>query len=96
VTDRRPKWRQVADDLRAQISSGTPGPGERLPAETELAEQYGVGRGTIRTALDILEGEGLLTPWSETGQLSTCLCAGQALPYRSATGPGVRQSRQPA
>jgi DNA-binding GntR family transcriptional regulator len=49
---------QVADDLRADITSGeTTG---RLPGEHELAAQYGVSRVTVRRAVAILISEGLL------------------------------------
>jgi GntR family transcriptional regulator len=49
---------QVADDLRADITSGeTIG---RLPGEHELAAQYGVSRVTVRRAVAILISEGTL------------------------------------
>ncbi|KAA5836071.1 GntR family transcriptional regulator [Saccharopolyspora hirsuta] len=44
-------WRQVADDITADIESGELSPGSRLPSEAELAELYGVARGTIRRAV---------------------------------------------
>lgn len=44
-------WRQVADDIEADISSGLLAPGWKLPPETELAESYGVARNTIRRAV---------------------------------------------
>jgi len=34
--------------------------GGRLPSEPELAEQYGVSRGTVRQALAVLEQEGII------------------------------------
>ena len=49
---------QVADDLRADITSGEIT--GRLPGEHELATQYGVSRVTIRRAVAILISEGLL------------------------------------
>lgn len=47
---------QVADDLRALIKSGKLR--GKLPTELELAEQYAVGRITVRTALASLAAEG--------------------------------------
>ncbi len=47
-------WRQVADDITADIGSGELPPGSRLPSEAELAELYGVARGTVRRALTSL------------------------------------------
>jgi DNA-binding GntR family transcriptional regulator len=50
---------QVADDLRAQITAGSLT--GRLPAEHEMADQYGVSRITTRRAIAILAAEGLVT-----------------------------------
>lgn len=54
-------WEQVAADLRADIESGDLPAGSRLPNEIELAEIYGVARGTVRRAVLELRGQGLLT-----------------------------------
>lgn len=50
----------IADDLRHQISSGHFKPGERLPSETQLATHYTVSTSTLRSALALLQGEGLV------------------------------------
>ncbi|MFB6598241.1 GntR family transcriptional regulator [Streptomyces diastaticus] len=50
----------VADDLRRHITTGRIGPGERLPSESALADQYKVSTGTLRSALAMLQGEGLV------------------------------------
>ena len=57
----RPAYRQVADELRAQIVAGVLSAGERLPTEPELAQMFGVGRGTIREALRVLASQHLIT-----------------------------------
>lgn len=54
----RPVYKQVADDLRDQINTGDLVPGEGLPGEARLADEYSVGVNSIRNALDILRGEG--------------------------------------
>lgn len=54
-------WRQVADDIAALIRSGRLPADSRLPTELELAERYGVSRPTIRSALDFLRRQGLVT-----------------------------------
>ncbi|MDJ1137441.1 GntR family transcriptional regulator [Streptomyces iconiensis] len=54
-------YRKVAADLGREISEGAYGSGGRLPAEGELAERYGVSRGTIRQALSVLRANGLVT-----------------------------------
>lgn len=50
----------IADDLRAQIQSGARAPGSVLPSEADLAGSYGVSRVTVRKALEVLRGEGLV------------------------------------
>lgn len=57
----RPRWRRVYDDLRAQIERGELAPGDRIPAELDLAEQYGYSRPTVRTALGHLQQDALIT-----------------------------------
>ncbi|MBO8193662.1 GntR family transcriptional regulator [Streptomyces oryzae] len=51
--------RQIADDLRARISSGELTPGDRLPGEPALVRDYGVAKETARRALTLLVDEGL-------------------------------------
>lgn len=53
-------WRQVADDLRADITAGRLGPGWKLPPEIDLADSYGVSRPTIRRAIAELQQAGLV------------------------------------
>ncbi len=53
-------WRQIADRIRASISSGDFDATGILPAETALAEQFGVNRHTVRSALTALAQEGIV------------------------------------
>ncbi|HET9865225.1 MAG TPA: GntR family transcriptional regulator [Steroidobacteraceae bacterium] len=55
-----PAYRKVAAALLARITDRSINPGERLPAEMELARQFGVHRGTVREALRELETNGVL------------------------------------
>ncbi|WP_084216092.1 FadR/GntR family transcriptional regulator [Pseudonocardia spinosispora] len=52
---------RIVDDLRERILSGTLPHGSRLPAERELAEQYGVSGATIREAVRVLAAVGLVS-----------------------------------
>ncbi|MFV2215583.1 FadR/GntR family transcriptional regulator, partial [Actinomadura sp. LOL_016] len=55
-----PLVEQAAQRLREQIADGTWPVGARLPGETTLAKELGVGRSTVREALRALAGAGLV------------------------------------
>jgi GntR family transcriptional regulator len=57
----RAVFRQLADLLREQIDSGELAPGEPLPSELRLAQEYGISRTTVRQAIALLRAEGLIT-----------------------------------
>lgn len=50
----------VAEQIGNLIASGNLKPGDRLPTETELLKQFGVGRSTVREALKSLAMAGLI------------------------------------
>jgi GntR family transcriptional regulator len=56
-----PLYYQVEADLRALLRSAGVTTGDLLPTELDLAEAYGVGRHTIRTALGRLVSDHLIT-----------------------------------
>ncbi|MGW1049431.1 GntR family transcriptional regulator [Streptomyces sp. NPDC002586] len=58
---RRLTPQEIADTLRERIRSGALRPGERLPTQAELAEEFGVERGAVRQALRVLHEDGLLS-----------------------------------
>jgi DNA-binding FadR family transcriptional regulator len=51
----------LADSITETILKNGLKPGARLPSEQVMREQFGVGRGTLREALRVLEAEGLIT-----------------------------------
>ncbi|HVZ30726.1 MAG TPA: FadR/GntR family transcriptional regulator [Asticcacaulis sp.] len=53
-------YRRVADDLADDIRKGAYATGEKLPAERELADTFGVSRPTVREAMIALEIFGLV------------------------------------
>lgn len=67
-----PLYRQLADRLTTQIREGVYPVGGRIPSEPQLAADYGIGRPTIRQALDLLVRKGLLKRRRGSG---TFVCA---------------------
>ncbi|GAA3843582.1 GntR family transcriptional regulator [Streptomyces coacervatus] len=58
---RRLSPQEIADILRERISNGDLKAGDRLPTQAELADEFGVERGTVRQALRALQDDGLLS-----------------------------------
>lgn len=80
-------WQSVHAELQRRISERTWAPGELLPAETELAEEFGCARATINRAMRVL---------AEAGQIERRRKAGTRVvrhPVRKATMdiPVIRQ-----
>ena len=59
-TSDRPVVKQVADRIRTQIQEGALQPGQVLPGEHHMTDWFGVSRASVREALTILRGEGLV------------------------------------
>jgi GntR family transcriptional regulator len=55
-----PLYRQIAEDLRAQIEAGQLRPGQQLRTELELRDYYGASRNTVRDAIKWLTTLGLV------------------------------------
>jgi GntR family transcriptional regulator len=55
-----PMYRQIAEDLRAQIESGELEPGQQLRTELELQDHYRASRNTVRDAIKWLTTLGLV------------------------------------
>ncbi|MFB7498939.1 winged helix-turn-helix domain-containing protein [Streptomyces sp. NPDC056161] len=77
---------EVADELRARIRSGVLRPGERMPTQARLADEFGVERGAVRQALRILQSEHLLTNVSKG---SPATVAPGPVPFPALAGPAA-------
>jgi DNA-binding FadR family transcriptional regulator len=53
-------YQVVSRELRRSIVSGELKPGDQLPSEAELAEQFGVNRSTVREGIRQLENDGFV------------------------------------
>lgn len=62
ATQGQRRYEALARELRKMIRSGELKVGDALPAERELVDLTGIGRGSVREAIRILESEGLLAP----------------------------------
>lgn len=62
---------RVATDLRQRLLGGEWQPGDQLPTEAELINQYGVSRSTIRSALQQLSRSGLTMTRHGVGTFAT-------------------------
>ncbi|MBF6416077.1 FadR/GntR family transcriptional regulator [Nocardia cyriacigeorgica] len=70
---RHPLAEQAAELLLARIRGGEWPLGHRLPGETTLAAQLGVGRSTVREAIRELAGKGVLASRQGAGVFVTAL-----------------------
>lgn len=55
-----PLYQQVMEDIRDKVDSGKFVPGDKIPSEPELSEEYSVSRITIRRAVSELVDDGYL------------------------------------
>jgi len=65
----QPEYLRIAADLRRRISSGEYAPGQTIPTLRVLTEAYGVSEITIRNALKLLVGEGLVETRARAGTI---------------------------
>lgn len=55
-----PRWRQVAEVVRARIADGTYPPRSRVPSVVQLTEEFGVAAATAQKVHRQLREEGLI------------------------------------
>jgi DNA-binding GntR family transcriptional regulator len=56
---RRPRYQELADELRAKIADGTYPVGSALPSTSQLMSAYGVSVTVVRAAIKTLQAEGV-------------------------------------
>ncbi|MEM8504752.1 MAG: phosphonate metabolism transcriptional regulator PhnF, partial [Cyanobacteria bacterium P01_D01_bin.1] len=82
-----PLYIQISERLRKDIQSGQFNIGDRLPAEAQLSERFGVNRHTLRQAIAQLRQDGTLRVERGKGTFVT------AAPIRYAIGRKVRYNQ---
>jgi GntR family transcriptional regulator len=60
AVDRQPKYLRIHEHLSNRIASGVWPPGTALPAQRDLADEFGVSIMTLRQALQLLTDDGLI------------------------------------
>ncbi|TDW81775.1 MULTISPECIES: FadR/GntR family transcriptional regulator [Kribbella] len=75
---------QIVEDLKRRILSGGIAPGEKLPGENSLVEEFGVSRTVVREAVSRLQAAGLVETFQGRGSFVL------EVPERT---PGLREVR---
>lgn len=60
---------QVMEKIKQLIADGVYAPGDKIPTETELASQFGIGRSSIREAIKIFNYLGILQSRASRGTI---------------------------
>jgi len=100
--DQRPLYDQAIEALNRYIEQGQFKPGDKLPAEGELAKQLGISRPTLREAFGMLEAAGVIERRHGVGTFVTAPAQGviqggleQLVSLRSlANNAGVKEVRE--
>lgn len=71
LTEDRPIWIQLTEQLAGRIAAGAFSPGERLPSVRDFAVEAGVNPNTMQRALAELENRGLVVTNRTAGRCVT-------------------------
>lgn len=74
---------QVLAQVEEQILRGRLRPGDRLPAERQLADTLGVSRSAVREALRVMESMGVVAAGTGSGANSGSIIVGEGTPALS-------------
>ncbi|HEX9921855.1 MAG TPA: FadR/GntR family transcriptional regulator [Anaerolineae bacterium] len=69
-------YEQIIEQIQGRIMEGKVRPGDKLPSERELAEQFGVSRTAVREAVKAMREKGLLEVQPGRGTFVTDLTGG--------------------
>ena len=76
MTEKVPKYQEIADWLKENIRTGAFKSGDKLISEPSLCEKFGISRHTARSAIAILEKEGLVARKQGSGTYVNHFIAG--------------------
>lgn len=63
----KPRYALIADDIRAKVRRGDLGPGDQLPTNAQLMEQWSAALNTVARAIQELRSEGLVETFHGVG-----------------------------
>lgn len=69
ITNNKHPQDVIIHHIRKALQSGELKPGQRLPAERKMAEEFGVGRTHVRDALKTLENYGIIKTLPQSGSV---------------------------
>jgi GntR family transcriptional regulator len=92
-----PRYVQIREKLRQDISQGLLVPGQKIPSEERLAQEFGVSRMTVRQGLADLMAEGLLHKQQGVGTfVSFVRVAANYSKMTSFTQDAIEQGKNPS
>ena len=86
-------YEQIVEQIEQSVQRGDLKPGDQLPAERELAEQFGVSRTAVREAVKALREKGLVEAYPGKG---TFITSGSSNPMRQSIDRMMRSAQADA
>jgi GntR family transcriptional regulator len=74
-----PAYVQLVNILRQSIAAGVLRPGDQLPSESQLCEQYAISPMTVRRAINILVDQGVISAYQGRGTFVRSVELGSAV-----------------
>ncbi|HLX75231.1 MAG TPA: PLP-dependent aminotransferase family protein, partial [Terriglobales bacterium] len=90
-----PRFRWFYEELRSAILAGRLQPGARLPATRDLAREYGLSRGTIVAAFELLGSEGYVEGKTGSGTYVSQVLPEELLQVGRVRAQGGKRRRRP-